>query len=428
MKHHTLALLLILGCCLGAHAQDISYATDEECGCDIMYVNGFETTRDGDRYGFRRYDGTVIAPNIYKHVGTFTNGYCKVWLEENQCGLLDSTGRVVVPCEYNDLDYPAENRILVARDGLFGYTDLDGQVVIPLQYPSASPFSEGKAVAVVFVDSFFVACTYIDTLGRRLMEPVFQNAMPYRDGVAAIRRYDRWGFIDHTGREVLPTVYEVLSLPDHGVFFAGDDYSVALFSRETMKPITKQVYTINSLVRDGRLHVVRDGKHGFLDLQGKEVIPCRYDEAGDFAQGRAMVRMGDRYGIIDTTGAIILPIEYINRATKGHKYIYYDGLALVERADGMLGYVDLNGQLAFPYWFPEAYQFSEGLAAVRHGGAWGYIDTKGELYLPLVFDLASPFEHGRAQVLFNGDYRMMDRRGRCVRNCKGIIAWREQTE
>ena len=111
----------------------------------------------------------------------------------------------------------------------------------------------------------------------------------------------------------------------------------------------------------------------------------------------------------------------------GTKYMYYDSLALVEK-DGKLGYVDLNGRLVIPMYFEQAYNFSEGLACTRFGGLWGYIDRRGEVFVAHIFDYASPFSWGRAEVVYNGNVSNMDRTGRCVKNCKGIIAWREPTE
>ena len=399
---------------------------DEECGCDLLFVNGIETTRDGDRYGFRSEDGTVITPNIYLHVGQFTDGYCKVILEEGQCGLIDSTGRQVVPCIYDDVDYPSEGRVQVMKDRLRGYTDLDGNVVIPLQYLMAGTFSEGYATVLVSLDSFFSACTFIDTMGRQFLPPEYDNLQPFSCGFAEVCQYKRWGVIDHSGRTVLPTIYEQITTIFDTLFFAGDADGMALFDKR-MKPLTPFVYTWTGGLQYGRIPVVRNGKHGFLDRHGREVIPCIYDDASSFSSGRAMVRLGDRYGIIDTAGRVVLPIEYDNTTVMGDKYIYHDGLALVQK-NGKLGYVDLDGRLAIDFYFDQAYHFTEGLASVRYNGRWGYIDTHGDIYLPLVFDVASPFRWGRADVYYNGDFRQVDRKGRCVKNCKGIKSWRKQTE
>ena len=431
-------------------AQEVKVDYDEQCGCDIFYVDGIETTRDGELYGFRREDGTVIAPNIYRFVGQFTGGYCKVLLDYGEVGLIDTTGRQVVPCLYDDVGFPLEGRVLVTKDDLYGYTDLEGRLVIPLRYQVAGDFSEGCARVVVPVDSLHNACTFIDTLGRQVFPPVYEDLMPFACGYAFVKKEGRWGAIDHDGRWVLPAEYgSVTGFFGDTLFFAGSSElgirnselsgcdsnnsalrtpsselftAMALFDAR-MKPLTDAVYTWTGGISEGRIIVQRDGKYGFLDLRGREVIPCRYDEATPFYMGRAMVRMGTLFGIIDTAGTVILPIEYEDHSPKSVKYVYRDSLALVERG-GKFGYVDLQGRLFTPLCFDDAYQFADGLAPVLYRGRWGYIDTRGETVIPFLFDLASPFEWGRAEVYYQGEPHKVDRQGRCVKNCKGIKSFR----
>lgn len=425
MKRLTLLTAILLA--RPVAAQDIRYETDEQCGCDILYVDGIETTKETDsdgtvRYGFRREDGRVIVPNRYKYADTFHGAYCKVWLEDTLCGLIDTTGREILPCIYRAVQYPSENRIVIQYNNRLGYTDLSGNIVIPPQYYEATPFSEERAAVVLMIDEFTFRCTYIDTLGRQLFDPVFESALPYIDGYAPIRRYDRWGMIDRQGNEVLTTKYEYLSTADHGTFFAGDEFGMALFDYSFL-PLTPFHYKPSTLTFDNRIGVERNGKYGFLDPSGREAIPCIYDETSPFRLGRAMVRIGEHYGIIDTAGNYILPLEYESRVNSRNKYTYHDSLALVEK-NGRLGYVDLDGNLAIPMHFSDAFPFREGLAAVMFNNLWGYIDTRGDIYLPFIFNIASPFEYGRAEIIFDGQIRYIDRKGRCVKNCGNIVAFR----
>lgn len=408
-------------------AQEVEYVDDESCGCELVFVDGIQTTRDGDLYGFKRADGTVITPNIYLYVDQFHGDYCKVFLEDRKCGMIDRDGREIVPCVYDDLQYPSCGRIWAIRDGLIGYLDMQGRVAIPLQYYRADNFSEGYAQVLIVLDSFSSACTYIDTTGTQLFPAVYNNAMPFNEGYAPVFRYQRWGMIDYKGREVLPCMYEMITTNHDSCFFAGDESGMALFDYG-MKPLTPFVYTWFNNLSDGRIGVRRDGKCGFIDRHGREVIPCIYDEIGLFRQGRTLVRMGEHYGIIDTTGRIVLPIEYENnKLNKNLKYMYYDSLALIEK-DGKLGFVDLEGKLVIPFYFDEAYNFSEGLAAVKYNGMWGYVDTKGDVFMPFVFDFASPYQWGRAEVVYRGTVSKVDRRGKCVKNCNGVVAWRKWHE
>ena len=427
MKHLAIALTLLLWALpLASNAQDVKIIEDEKCGCDIYLVNGIETTRDGDRYGFRYEDGTVIVPNIYRFVGQFANGYCKVQRDYDSVGLIDSTGREIVPCLYDDVDYPSENRILVRKNGLIGYTDLNGNLVISPRFSNAGGFSEGCAPVYIATDSLGDHYNFIDTLGHFVFPKDYNSVLPFSEGYAPVSIDGLWGMIDHSGRIVLSMDYETITNITEGVFFAGSPGYLALFDTSMLR-ITDFVYEKANTPIEHRILVNRDGKYGFLNLKGDEAVPCIYDETGIFQQGRTLARLGDHYGIIDTNGRIILPIEYDNRTVKGMKYMYYDSLALVER-DGKLGYVDLDGKLVIPFYFEEAFQFSEGLAAARFQGMWGYIDTHGDIFMPFIFYAATPYKYGRAEVIYQGAARKVNRKGKCVRNCNGIIAWRNWQE
>ena len=425
-----LLLLLTVPCgFLGAQTgekEDVRIIRDEKCGCDLFYVNGIETTKKNGLYGFRRADGTVIVPNKYKFVGKFSGGYCRVMSDDTTYGLIDTTGREVIPCDYRSIEYPSDGRILLFKNGRFGYANMEGEIVIPFQYVQAGSFSEGCAPIFVVVDTHFVYGTYIDTLGRQLFPAVYENVQPFVDGFAPVQRYQRWGFIDHSGKEVLPTVYEQITTMFDTLFFAGAEEGMALFDRR-MKPLTPFIYTWSGGIGDNRIPVMRDEKYGFLNRQGDEVIGCEYEQVGNFEYGRAFVKLNGKYGIIDTTGMIILPIEYDYSTPKSDRYVYRDSLALVEK-NGRYGYVDLDGKLVIPFYFDDAYQFSEGLASTRFQGRWGYIDTHGDVFMPFIFDLASPYRYGRAEVVYQGLVRKVDNKGRCVKNCKGIIAWRDLDE
>ena len=419
---HSLLLLTLLSLPVVAVAQEVEFVDDADCGCELRYVDGIETTHDGDRYGFRLADGTVIADNIYEYTDAFHGDYCRVYLGDGLGGLIDRRGRVVVPCVYDELHYPTDGRVWVSKGGRVGFTDLEGNVVIALQYRNASSYSEGLACVLVDIDSTSVGCTFIDTLGRPVFPPIYQNLMPFHDGMALAVRYDRWGIIDRQGRELLPFMYESISEPADGVFFAGIPGEYAMFDT-SMRRLTPFIYSYFSLPSEGMIAVGRGDLYGFVDLRGREVVPCRYELVGHFQMGRAWVVKDGHLGIIDTSGRFVLPPVYENTTQKGTKYTYFDSLALVEKG-GKLGFVDLDGKPVTPLIFEEAYDFSQGLAAVRFGGLWGYIDTKGEVYIPPVFDLASPFEWGRAEVYYQGRMSKINLQGRCVRNCQNIISWR----
>lgn len=422
-----LYLILILALLAPAlHAQEetdkVEYIDDEACGCELVFINGIQTTQDGDRFGFKREDGTIIVPNKYMFVDHFHGDYCKVYLDYDSCGLINRDGVEIIPCRYHEVGYPTDGLILVQKDSLFGYYDTLGNPRIPIRYPAASSFNEGLAVVADWVDTNVVAYGFIDHEGRMVIQPQFQYAFPFYEGFAVVKAYDRYGMIDRSGQVVFPIKYEILTSMYQGRLFAGDDNGLALYDNH-FRQLTMPVYTQVEGRNEDRILVARDGKYGYLDPDGNLVIPCQYDRAGLFHDGRTFVAIGKKWGIIDRTGRAVLPIEYDNSGYRAEAYIYHDGLALIEK-NKLYGYVDIEGRPVIYPSFSNAYQFSEGLAPV-YVGAWGYIDTKGEFYIPPVFDIASPFKYGRAEVSYKGEIHKMNTEGRCVKNCKNAPkSWR----
>ncbi|MBR1799748.1 MAG: WG repeat-containing protein [Bacteroidales bacterium] len=407
-------------------AQTVEYVDDEECGCELVFIDGIQTTQDGEFFGFKREDGVQITPNKYRYVGKFVDGYCIVYIDYGQCGMIDRDGREIVPCIYDKVEYPRDNRIKVVKNGLMGYTDLSGRVVIPIQYQACSDFSEGRAAVMVTMSGYGTGCTFVDTMGKMLFPPEFELVEPYSCGYAIAKKNNLWGVINRQGEAVLPMQFTEITNIIEGFFFAGTDKGWALYDT-TMTQLSPYLYNWTHFVADRRIPVGRNGKYGYLDPKGREVIPCKYDEVSAFVGERAVVKLGEYYGIIDTAGREITPIEYTDKTTKGRKFFYCDSLALVEK-NGKIGYVDYDGNLVIPFLFDEGYQFSQGFASVKYDGGWGYINKKGEVYIPFIFDAASPFEWGRADVVYGGQFMKMNLKGKCVKNCKGIVAWRNWTE
>ncbi len=69
-----------------------------------------------------------------------------------------------------------------------------------------------------------------------------------------------------------------------------------------------QKYDQLSLFSEGYAAVCKNGKWGYIDKTGQEVIPCKYDWANTFNEGLASVRFSydSGYGFIDTTGREVI--------------------------------------------------------------------------------------------------------------------------
>ena len=97
--------------------------------------------------------------------------------------------------------------------------------------------------------------------------------------------------------------------------------------------------------------------------------------------------------------------------------------------NGYYNFLDTNGKVVLTDDWVDAWDFSEGLAAVAKSipgepcWRYGYIDSKGKYVLPLQWGNAESFNEGLAVVANDeGDYGYIDKTGRLVIPCKYGVA------
>ena len=174
---------------------------------------------------------------------------------------------------------------------------------------------------------------------------------------------------------------------------------------------------------DGVARVRMGLKYGFIDSDGQVVISPKLtitsgedDFAeerslaalieGDFAEGLAVYSVGDRKGYVDHAGKVIIPAQYLEAEA------FRDSAALVRTASGY-GLIEPSGKFLIEPRIERAFWFAEGLAAVNESGkGFGYIDQSGAFVIAPQYNYAFNFSGGLARVQFKGrGYGYIDQRG-----------------
>lgn len=131
--------------------------------------------------------------------------------------------------EFEAIGTASEGRIPVMRGGKWGFCNFSGDIVV---------------------------------------DPVFDEALPFSGGLAAVKEGKAWGYIDPDGFPEVSCKYE------------------------QVRPYS-----------EGMAAVKRDGKWGFIDRDGFPKIRCQYDEVSDFNEGRAQVTLAGKKLTISPAGS-----------------------------------------------------------------------------------------------------------------------------
>ncbi|MDL2224396.1 WG repeat-containing protein [Bacteroidales bacterium OttesenSCG-928-M06] len=150
------------------------------------------------------------------------------------------------------------------------------------------------------------------------------------------------------------------------------------------------------------------GLSGFIDKSGKVIIPFMYDEINDFSEGLAKVKKNYKFGFVDKTGKEIIPVIYDEIESFSE-----EGLAKVKK-DRKFGFVDKTGKEIILVIYDEIGNFLDGLAKVKSGGHWGFINKTGEMILPIEYDEIGEFNDGLAKIKKNKKFGFTNKTGKIV--------------
>ena len=296
----------------------------------------------------------------------------------------------------------------------YGYVDGHGKVVIPLQFNLAWDFdetglavveSEGGGSCVINRHGQVVLrneCGGVISLGRGrfglktkegmirfvgLTEP-FQPDIQcmnvwgaFAEGLIGVQIKGKWGFMDETGKLVIPANFDFIESFKEGLAPA----------------------------------CLGDKKFGYIDHGGRWVIPPQFGMAQSFQEGMARVEADNLWHFIDHRGQQAISIRY-----GAMPMDFSEGLACVKDPGTKLyGYIDKSGQYKIPPKFHEMGGiFSEGLAAVKleSENKSGYINHEGEfvIQVPKSEGNLYQFRNGHAWVELKGRHGLLNKSGAWV--------------
>ncbi len=227
----------------------------------------------------------------------------------------------------------------------WGFLNTSGKIAIPAKYDDVSEFNSGYAIAKM--GSTFII---LNTKGEETMiqVPGILDVKDFAENLAPFKAADKkFGFLGPDGKVVINPQFESVGYFENGLawaktaagglgyinpkgewaiqpqFGAGKNFDkVSGLAR--VKTTTGNWAYVN---KTGELTYVNDtevwgdfsegladgkkgDKKGFYDSKGKWVIEPKYDGLRDFKNGYAAAKMGDKWGIIDKTGKWVIEPKF----------------------------------------------------------------------------------------------------------------------
>jgi WG containing repeat len=195
------------------------------------FSDGLAAIRKGG-WGYIDQTGTIVVQPRYLRARRFSEDAAPVKAETGWL-FIDKAGRPVPNLSgFEDAMNFSAGLAAVQVGGKWRFITHEGKKKFDLEFTKVSNFNEDLAAVQEEENGKY---GFIDSLGHYAIRPVFDVAMPFSEGLAAVRLNNRWGYVNKSGEMQIPNNYPffaeefagglaVVSDPVHGakMYINGD--------------------------------------------------------------------------------------------------------------------------------------------------------------------------------------------------------------
>jgi len=315
--------------------------------------------KSGDKWGYIDKEGKYIINAQFEEAHLFRNGLALVKSNENKYGFIGEDGKFVINPIYKDANSFSEGlACVIMENSKPQYINKEGKIIFTIDADLCGGFSEG--LAPVKIKGKW---GYIDNTGKIKINPAYERANKFSEGLAAVEKIDiktkekKWGFIDKNGAIKI-------------------DFQ---FKEDTVN------FSNPSYFSEGLAFVSSDGKKwGCINKEGKYEINPQFDGGlnlnYEFTRGTyefkndvAAIKQGENWGYIDKKGKYIINPQFLSAQD-----FTSAGMAAVQGSDKKYGFIDKEGKYVInPQFDNVKLGYSGDFAIVESSDKFGIINKKG---------------------------------------------------
>lgn len=207
----------------------------------------------------------------YEKMYAMDRGYAIV-MNNEKYGVVDTGGNLVVPLEYDDVELVEVPYFKVKKAGKYGISDARGKLILPVIYDQIMK-AAGADYWVCKNESGF---QFADKNGAVFQGAIYDDCDILTNGYAFVKRNNKYGMVDLSGKMVVPVSYDSVSILNH--------------KNATM------------------VAVARSGKWGLININNEQILPCIYERKIEFgSKNVAWLDSGEYTAAVNEKGRFIVP-------------------------------------------------------------------------------------------------------------------------
>lgn len=195
-----------------------------------------------------------------------------------------------------------KNIELYTKHWKYKYLKQKGHIVSPCMFSFSLPVD--NAISVI-IDANDTKRKFIDfsEYTPKLIENSYDHAWRFSEGLAAVSVNNKIGFINENGSFVIHPQYPYPQYDYYEIYLTYGDHQIRLDKYNNIR--------VDFIFEQGQCRMNgNNNKYGIIDKHGNWIVRPIYDKIGELRYGHRQVKIGDKYGLIDIRGTVVIPIEY----------------------------------------------------------------------------------------------------------------------
>lgn len=329
-----------------------------------------KTTNDGYRYGYINSDWKLILDTEYTNISRILDNDSEdIYLiasKNGQYGVIRNKN-IEINFAYQSIGYNKDtNLYAVQRSGQYGVVDINGKVIVPIEYKSIS-FNGMYIFAKSYTDE-----VYFNTKGEKV-ENRYMAMMETEDENAyiTVNKENLYGIINSEGEEIVKNEYLYIEYAFDGYFVAYKAGQGLGVMDKTGKTFIDFKYDVLSKIGDKKLLKGVDMKNNVTDIFSGNMEKITSISDGNVAIHDNYIELynEEKTDFITNLGEL-----------KKARDIMQENILFATYKDGKWGFEDIQGNIKVNPDYDYVTEFNKyGFAGIEQNGKWGVIGQDGNI-------------------------------------------------
>lgn len=254
--------------------------------------DNYHVVEHNGKFGYIDKNNNLVIPYKFDYAYDFKDSIAKVNIN-NKWAYINTKGELITDL-FDEISNLEQGLAIVRQGNKYALLDINKKT-LSQWYDRIYPFRDN--VARVEHNGKY---NFINKQGKLISNIWFEDADDFNEGLAKIKLSNKWGFINSSGKIIVKPHYDWASSLVNGIAKVSKNGKYTLINNKG-EQITQWFDRI-FFFSDGMSVVAKNGKWGYIDINGHIVIPLEYDRAYAFSNGKAMVIKGDKIFFIDKQG------------------------------------------------------------------------------------------------------------------------------